>query len=248
MRVTFVGTGDAFGTGGRAHTCLRVDAEGNTLLIDFGAGSIMGWRRLGFSFNDVDAILITHLHGDHFGGLPFLMLEAQYIDPRTKPLTIMGPPGLRARLAMAMEAFFPGSTGIAYRFPWHIEETAPGSEGELAGFALRTVQVIHAAGAPPTAVRVTRGGRAFAFSGDTAWTEKLIEIAHGADVFVCECHSMRPGIPGHMDWPRLRENLPRLGASRVLITHMNAEVLASLPEIRAEAAIEVAEDGLVVDV
>ena len=155
MKVTFVGTGDAFGTGGRVHTCIRIDAEGNTLLLDFGAGSIIGWRRLGFSFNDVDAILVTHLHGDHFGGLPFLMLEAQFIEPRSKPLTIMGPPGLRARLSMAMEAFFPGTTGIAYRFPWTVEEVPPHGAQTLAGFDLKTVQVIHNAGAPALAVRVS---------------------------------------------------------------------------------------------
>ena len=66
MQVTFVGTGDAFGSGGRAHTCLRLDHGGRALMIDFGAGSIIGWRRLGFSFNQIDGLLITHLHGDHF--------------------------------------------------------------------------------------------------------------------------------------------------------------------------------------
>ena len=248
MKVTFVGTGDAFGSGGRAHTCIRIDADGRTLLLDFGAASIVGWRRLGFSFNDVDAIFITHLHGDHFGGLPFLMLEAQFIEPRSKPLTIMGPPGLRARLSMAMEAFFPRSSGITYRFPWIVEEVPPTGEFTLAGFDLRTVEVIHSAGAPPTAVRVTHDGKTFAFSGDSAWTDRLIDISAGADVFACECHSMAPGVPGHMDWPRLREHLPRISAKRMFVTHMGPDVLANIAKICAEGGFEAAEDGLVLDI
>ena len=247
MRVTFVGTGDAFGSGGRAHTCLRLDHAGQTLMIDFGAASIVGWRRLGFSFNDIDGLLITHLHGDHFGGLPFLLLEAQFVDPRDKPLTIYGPPGLRSRLSMAMEAFFPGTTGIKWRFPWEIHEIAPPSRVEIAGFAVRTMEVVHASGAPATAVRIEAGGKSFAFSGDTAWTDALLDISADADLFVCECHSMAPKAPGHMDWPRLRENLPRVRARRMMITHMGPEVLAGLDTIRAEGGPEAASDGLVVE-
>ncbi|HMN73728.1 MAG TPA: MBL fold metallo-hydrolase [Rhodoblastus sp.] len=247
MRVTFVGTGDAFGSGGRAHTCLRLDNGGKVLMIDFGAGSIIGWRRLGFSFNDIDGVLITHLHGDHFGGLPFLLLEAQFVDPRDKPLPIFGPPGLRSRLAMAMEAFFPGATGIKWRFPWEIREISPPSHETIAGFDVRTVEVVHASGAPATAVRVEAGGKAFAFSGDTAWTDALLDISADADLLVCECHSMTPKAPGHMDWPRLREKLPSVDARRVLITHMGPEVLASLDAIREESGLQAAYDGLVVD-
>lgn len=248
MRITFVGTGDAFGAGGRAHTCIRVDADGRTLLLDFGAASIVGWRRLGFSFRDVDAIYVTHLHGDHFGGLPMLMLESQFIEPRDKPLAIVGPPGLRARLATVMEAFYAGSTAIPWRFGWTVEEMAPGSAFPLAGFALETTEVLHPAGAPPTAVRVTRSGASFAFSGDTAWTDALIGIAADADLFACECQSMRPGVPGHIDWPQLQARLPQLGARRVMLTHMGADVLNALPQICAESGVAAAEDGLVVDI
>lgn len=246
MKVTLVGTGDAFGSGGRAHTCIRLDADGRAMAIDFGAASILGWRRLGFSFNDIDALFISHLHGDHFGGLPFLLLEAQFVDPRSKPLEIVGPPGLRSRLAMAMESFFPGTTGIRWRFPWSVQELAPPARTTLAGFEVRTVEVIHAAGAPATALRIEAGGKSFAFSGDTAWTDALLDISAGADLFVCECHSMAPKAPGHMDWPCLRKNLPRLTARRVVITHMGPEVLANVDAIQAESGVLAAEDGLVV--
>ncbi len=246
MRVVFVGTGDAFGTGARAHTCFRLDAGGRTILVDIGASSIVSWRRLGFSYNDVDAIVVSHLHGDHFGALPFLFLESQYVSGRSKPLEIFGPPGLRARLAMAMEAFFPGSTGAQWRFQWTVRELGPGADFEAAGFVGRSTQVRHAAGAPATALRLTAGGKTFVYSGDTSWTDELIELSHEADLFVCECYGATPVAPGHIDWATLKPQLPRLTARRVRLTHLSAAALALADEMRA-AGVDLAEDGLILD-
>lgn len=246
MRVAFIGTGDAFGTAARAHTCFRLDHDGRTLLVDFGASSILGWRRLGYDLNDIDSIVISHLHGDHFGGLPFLMLESQYVAGRAKPLEIVGPPGLRVRLAMAMEAFFPGSTGSAWRFQWTTRELSPGVDFQTAGFFGRTAQVRHAAGAPSTALRLSAGGKTFAYSGDTSWVEELVAIARDADLFVCECYGAAPGAPGHMDWVTLQSQLPRFAAKKILLTHMSAPALALGDAMRA-AGVDQAHDGLVLD-
>ena len=119
MRVTFVGTGDAFGSGGRAHTCLRLDNAGRTLMIDFGAASIVGWRRLGFSFNDIDGLLSTHLHGDHVYGLPGL-LTSWALNQRDQPLTIFSPPGLEAMLTAIWQHSF-----VVLSFPIHFVEIDP---------------------------------------------------------------------------------------------------------------------------
>ncbi len=125
----------------------------------------------------------------------------------------------------------------------------PGSERTLAGFAVRTVEVLHDAGAPPTAVRVSRTGKSFAFSGDTAWTDALIEVSDRTDLFACECQSMRPGVPGHMDWPQLKANLPRLGRpARDAHAHGRRRAGSALPQICAESGVEAAEDGLVVEI
>ena len=94
VEVQFVGSGDAFGSGGRFQTCIALRARGDLFLVDFGASSLIAMQQLGIDPNDVSKILITHLHGDHFGGLPFLLLHAQHVSKRTAPLTIAGPPGL----------------------------------------------------------------------------------------------------------------------------------------------------------
>lgn len=244
MKVTAVGVGDAFGTGGRFHTCWRLDADGHTVCVDFGASSIVGWSRTGRPTTDIDGVVITHLHGDHFGGLPFLLLESQFVARRTKPLLIAGPPGIKARLEALCEAMFPGSSKIAWSFPLEVREVPPGQPQQLPGFSFVSAEVQHPSGAPATAVRLTAGGRTFAYSGDTAWVEALLDVARDADLFVCECYSGEAPVPNHIDWPTLRANLPRLRARSILVTHLGDTAFSKIEEIRA-AGIGVAEDGLI---
>jgi ribonuclease BN (tRNA processing enzyme) len=117
---------------------------------------------------------------------------------------------------------------------------------ETLGFAIRTVEVIHQSGAPSTAVRLMRGGKTLSYSGDTEWTEALIDIADGADLFILECYDYSREVPGHMNFPRLRENRERLRARRIMLTHMNPSMLAHVEEARAEGLL-VAEDGFVLE-
>src|SRR5260370_40306479 len=109
LSVQFIGSGDAFGSGGRFQTCLRLAHQAGSLLIDCGASSLIALKRLGVAPDSIDAILLTHLHGAHFGGVPFFVLEAQF-SRRKKPLVIAGPPGVRGRVLQAMEILFPGSS------------------------------------------------------------------------------------------------------------------------------------------
>src|SRR3972149_2362111 len=114
VEILFLGSGDAFGSGGRFQTCFHVRAEATQFLIDCGASSLIAMKRFGVDPSSLDIILLSHLHGDHFGGLPFLILDAQF-SRRTRPLVIAGPPGVEARVRDAMEVLFPGSTRVERR-------------------------------------------------------------------------------------------------------------------------------------
>ena len=98
MRLTIVGSGDAFGSGGRFNTCFWLETAKATLLVDCGASSLVALKAHGLDHGDIDGIVLSHLHGDHFGALPFLLLDAQFLARRERPLLIAGPPGTRARL------------------------------------------------------------------------------------------------------------------------------------------------------
>ena len=246
MRLTIVGSGDAFGSGGRFNTCFWLATAKATLLIDCGASSSVALKARGLDHGDVDGIILSHLHGDHFGALPFLLLDAQLVARRTRPLIIAGPPGSRARIETALEVFFPRALSNKWRFPLEIVEIEVGRPTEILGQTVTTAEVIHQSGAPSTALRLSDGEKLFAYSGDTEWTDALVGVADGADLFICECYGYAGVLRGHLSWEVLKPKLPGLRARRVMLTHMNATMLAKVAEARA-AGVEIAEDGLVVE-
>src|SRR5215471_13457631 len=125
LRLRFLGSGDAFGSGGRLQTCLCLEASEGRVLIDCGATSLVSMKRAGVDPGSIGCVLLSHLHGDHFGGLPFLVLDGQFAR-REAPLIVAGPPGTRDRLMAAMEVLFPGSSGVTRRFRSDVIELAPG--------------------------------------------------------------------------------------------------------------------------
>jgi len=242
VTVRFLGCGDAFGSGGRFLTCIDVHAPEARFLLDRGASSLIAMKRFGVDPAAIDAILVTHLHGDHFGGLPFFLLDAQFVARRTRPLTIAGPPGLAERTRAAMEVFFPGSAGIDLRFPLEWVELPERAETSLGALAVTPFAVVHASGAPAYALRVAVGGKTIAYSGDSEWTDALIDVAQGTDLFVCEAHTYEQRVPYHLPYRTLLDHKGRLSSRRLVVTHLGDDLLRRLPALEIEAA----EDGKIV--
>jgi ribonuclease BN (tRNA processing enzyme) len=241
VALRFLGSGDAFGSGGRFQTCMHLSGAGGAVLIDCGASSLIAMKRDGVDPGDVDVVLLTHLHGDHFGGVPFLILDAQFTR-RARPLLIAAPPGVRTRVEATMEALFPGSTAVQRKFEVEFIELAERRTARVGPTTVTAFPVVHASGAPPCALRVDYGGRIIAYSGDTEWAESLIEAAHGADLFVCEAYTFDRPVKFHLDYKTIEAQAERLGARRIILTHMGRDMLAR----EAEARFERAHDGLVV--
>jgi ribonuclease BN (tRNA processing enzyme) len=246
MKLTIVGSGDAFGSGGHTNTCFFLETAKAKLLVDCGASALPALKGQGVPLNEIDGVVLSHLHGDHFGGLPFLLLDARFLSKREKPLLIAGPPGTRDRLTAAMEVFFPKSSTSKWGFDWHVEEIVVGVKTDVLGHSLITAEVIHQSGAPSTALRLSDGEKTFAYSGDTEWTDALLPIARGADLFICECYAYAGKLTGHMSWEILKERLGDLGAKRTMITHMNPTMLANIGDAKA-AGVLVAADGLMLE-
>ena len=244
MKVRFVGTGDAFAGGGRFQTCILLESEKRRVLMDCGASSLIALRRLDIPFNSIDAVLLTHLHGDHFAGVPFLILDAQLASKRDTPLTVAGPPGTRQRLTDLSEALYPGMTGKVPEFPLDVIEMNPGRTNPLPGLSVTPFEVSHSSGTLSTGLRVEMDGRVVVYSGDTAWTDALIPAAAGADLFIVECYFHQKEVPGHQNHRTLSAHLGKIDAKRIILTHMGEEMLTHVDEIPEECAY----DGLVVEV
>lgn len=242
MEIRFIGSGDAFGSGGRFNTCLLVTGSRCRFLIDCGASSLVALKQSGIDPNSIDGVVITHLHGDHFGGLPFLLLDARLIAKRKRPLFLFGPAGLKTRLEAAQEVLFPESSGTALGFPPDLCELDIGTRHEGSGFAMTPFLAEHSAGAPCFSLRIECDGRIVTYSGDTEWTERLAAAARGADLFICECSSYERPLKGHLDYKTLEPRLDAIGAKRVILTHMNPDML----ERRSALARETASDGMIV--
>jgi len=244
MRLQFLGSGDAFGSGGRFNTCFHVErANHGHLLVDCGASSMVAIRKWQVEPNAISTVLVSHLHGDHFAGLPFFLLDAQLVSRRTAPLLLAGPPGFRERLMTVMEAMFAGSTQVQRKFALEIRELELHERVEMNGLAVTPYLMKHYSGAPSYALRIETEGKVLTYSGDTEWVEELIPAGRDADLFICEAYFFDKVMKYHIDYRTLVDQLPRIGAKRTIVTHMSAELLDRASEIVLEAA----HDGLVVD-
>ena len=242
VRIQLLGTGDALGNGGRFQTCFHLQVGWESLLLDCGASSLIALKRSGIETSSIGAILLTHLHGDHFGGIPFLLLDGQY-SHRKLPLLVAGPAGTERRVADAMEIFFPGSTTVDRAFSLEFMEY-PARHSVTVGLAQVTAYPVpHESGAPSFALRIEAGGRTLAYSGDCEWDEALVEASRGADLFICEAYSFEKRIRNHLDHATLARHRRTLESRRVLLTHMGPEMLAS----RSRSLFESAHDGMSIE-
>jgi len=241
VQLQFLGSGDAFGSGGRFQACFMLRGTDGQVLIDCGASSLIAMKRAGVDPSEVGWVLVSHLHVDHCGGVPFLILDGQF-SRRTRPLVVAGPSGLKDRIETAMEVGFPGSTQVTHRFTTDFLELPERLTSQIGPALVTPFVVDHASGAPSYALRVEYGGKVIAYSGDTAWTEVLVEVARGADLFICEAYFSDKKIKYHLDYQTLRDNRLRLDCRQVILTHMSQDMLSHLSEVEFECA----EDGKVV--
>jgi ribonuclease BN (tRNA processing enzyme) len=160
------------------------------------------------------------------------------LSARSRRLSLAGPPGLRERLAQAMEVLFPGSSAAARKFKVDASELAEGVATVFGPLRVTPFQVVHACGAPPYALRIELGGRVVTYSGDTEWTDRLIPAAAGADLFLCEAYFYEKRVPFHLDYVTLARRRAELGCKRLVVTHMSDDMLARLGELDVEAATD----------
>jgi ribonuclease BN (tRNA processing enzyme) len=246
VSVTVLGAGDAFASKGRFQAGYVVDAGGLRILMDAGPTLLPSMKRIGLNPADLDVVLISHLHGDHFCGLPFLILEYLYESPRQRPLTLAGPPGLEERTWALFRAMYPESN--TEELARHLEFVVldPARTQRVAGaLKVESIKTPHTIKDLSLAFRIDVGGKAIVFSGDTGWTDDLIPLSARTDLFLCECtYFNQPSLDFHISYVHFMTQRHRFSARRLVLTHIGREVLDREHEIK----LEMANDGTVIEV
>jgi ribonuclease BN (tRNA processing enzyme) len=181
---------------------------------------------MGINPNGLAAVVLSHHHGDHFLGLPFLLLNWKYYG-RQRPVTVVGPPGTRELATDIALKVYPGVFDISYELNW--TEVKAGERVTVEELELEALGVKHDTRLSASlGFNATLDGRRFAYTGDTAMCDAVLDMARHAEVLVSECASRADRIDIHMN---LVDDMPTVRAAmhpeaRLLITHVSPDVKA----------------------
>jgi ribonuclease BN (tRNA processing enzyme) len=243
VSVIVLGAGDAFASRGLFQAAYVIKAGGARILMEAGPSLLASMKRCAISPGDIDLVLISHMHGDHYGGLPFLILEYMYETRLRKKLVIAGPRRLEQRTWTLFRNLYPESdtSKVARKLKFVVLE--PGKTAKLGRFKISTLRTPHMVKEVSLAFRIEAAGKAIVFTGDTGWTEELIPFSAGADLFLTECTLFRTRSDSHLSYQRIAANRERFSARRIVLTHLGREVLERIREVE----IETASDGMTID-
>ncbi|MFP6654824.1 MAG: MBL fold metallo-hydrolase [Myxococcota bacterium] len=238
----FIGTSDAFGAGGRRQSAIFLRGARGGMLLDCGTTTNTGLNQLGLSRDEIDVVLVSHFHGDHFGGIPAFLYAALYVDARTHPLEIVGPPEIEARVHKLAEAMGHHLAGRDWPFPLSFREIHPGESISSGPADLEAFATQHQPEAHPQGYRIQLGREKIAYSGDTGWFDGLPNQIAGSDLFICECTFHEAGLDFHLSLEELRAHRDELDCGRLILTHLGNH----MTDRRGQLEFETADDGLVV--
>jgi ribonuclease BN (tRNA processing enzyme) len=236
VTVTTLGTGDAFGGCGRAHSGTLVSAGRLCLLIDPGPAILPQMQKASLRSSAVDGVLITHLHGDHVAGWPFLLLDYQFASKRNRRLVVAGPRGSAKRLATLATACYRELAPGRLRFPIVYRELSAGDELTLGEAHASAFAMAHGRTEPCLGYRIRLGGKTIAVTGDTGWCESLIALSAGADLLLVECTTYSSESPTHLSYLQIAAHRDELNARRIVLTHVGSNLLRHARRVRLPIA------------
>ena len=224
------------------HSAYLLEHDGGKVLLECGASTLAALKKADIDPLEIDAVLVSHLHGDHFGGIPFLLLDYMFASCRRRPFIVAGPPSIRERVRSVYAGLYKESH--FHQIPFAFDEVTiePGQNLELQGLRVEAFEVPHVAEPFCLGYRVSVGGGTLLFSGDSAWTGEFVTRSRGTDVFLCECCSLDKKSEFHTCYVDILAHKDELGCSRLLLTHLGADVRSA-----GELEVECAYDGMILE-
>jgi ribonuclease BN (tRNA processing enzyme) len=231
LELSFLGSANAFTPGGRYWSSFVANGR---YVFEAPPTLLPHLKRLSIPIADIRAVFITHFHGDHFLGLPFLLLEYLYLTPRQDDLFIVGPPGIEAKSEGLADMAFPGLSGADAGYRRVYLEAQPDGEQSLADVRFQAVPMRHASQKLHCfGYRLRLGDKTVAYTGDTELCEEIFLLAEGADVLVLDCSYSDGEGPEHLSLPQALEVRKRVSPRTVIIlTHLDNE-----PDVAGEGLL-----------
>lgn len=235
LELSFLGSANAFTPGGRYWSSLVVNGR---YVFEAPPTLLPHLKRLGLALADIRAVFISHFHGDHFLGLPFLFLEYAYLTSRQDDLFIVGPPGIEAKSEALADMAFPGLSDAEVTYRRVYVEAQPGGEHSLADVRFQALPMRHAGQRLSCfGYKLHLDGHTVAYTGDTEMCEEIFLLAEGADVLVLDCSYCDGEGPEHLDLSGALEVRKRVSPrTAIILTHLDNE-----PEVSGEGLL-VAQD------
>jgi len=237
-----LGAGDAFGSGGRRQSSYLVTAPTATFLMDGGPTVLAALKDAGHASSEIDFVLLSHLHGDHFGGLPFMIMEYLYERPRQREFLIAGPEGTEQRVMDLFRAMYKEAAARPPTFPIRFQTLVAGKTVKICGVEVEPFAVPHQEHEPSLGLKVRTDGKTVMYSGDSGWTEEFVDRTDDVDLFICECCYWETEVDFHINYPHFEQNRGRIRARRLVLSHLGREVLEKLDRVKEECA----RDGMVI--
>jgi ribonuclease BN (tRNA processing enzyme) len=236
LELSFLGSGNAFTPGGRYWSSFLLNGR---YLLDAPPTLLPHLKRLGVPLTDIRVIFISHFHGDHFLGLPFLFLEYLHLTPRREDLYIAGPPGVEDKIERLAEMAFPNLSraDAGYRRRYlEVEANRQQTVGDLPFQAFLMKHANDTLTSFGYSLRLAE--KVIAYTGDAELSDELFALAEGADVLVLDCNYSQGRGPEHVsfaDVPEIRKRLPP--STTIILTHLEAE-----PDVSGLEGVLVAQD------
>lgn len=242
----FAGTGTAFHHDGRGSQSLLVEPRsGSPFIVDVGPTAVCSMERFEWSLSRLTALFLTHLHGDHTAGWPFLLLNLDKQHRRREPLDLFGPVGMRRQLEGLVELCYGdllSASLLGFEVRYHELEVAAARQLAAGDLLFDVVPLEH----HPTSIGYRfhlEDGRV-AVTGDTRWCPALEELAQESDLVVLECTSIEPTDQAHLSLVEIREKVKRLGRGRLILIHLT-DAVASALAADPLAGVVASHDGMV---
>ena len=220
IKVKVLGSGNAFNQGSRLNSSYIVYSGNQKILIDCGFTTPLALEQNKIESNEIDAVLITHYHGDHFAGLAVILLALKYTSLQKKQLIIIGAEDIKAKVYELINVLYPGSEKIFKELDIKFKSIT--DLFKIGKTSIESIPMMHSEESLPFGFVLNYDSKKIGFSGDTCWHPGVERLINKSDVLFLECNLAKKGGKGHISVEELEESeLIQSRKKNIYLTHLS---------------------------